>query len=176
MGMRAVIAYKDTKGMTTVITNQWSTAIHNVLPTIVDHIVQAEGVTEVQAATSIFDKLADNCIHIGSINVLDEAVMNEKDSFYFNKDTDLVVSQHNGEIGVVSRYLPIANTFGEQQETYIDDVNLAELVKNHDHAQDGLSVWFDANNPQYIHVWIDPEYDYMFEEEGGYTKAIPLSN
>lgn len=94
--------------------------------------------------------------HIGSLGII------EVDNEYFDPDHSHLMFQpftveEDGKKETYQLYISRGSIDSEHKETY-ESGDLEVIVKNHQHAQDGVSMWYSLKDPDVIHTWIDKEY------------------
>lgn len=148
MGMRAVVAYEDKNGNVKVTTNQWATVIHKTIGQYIEGKV-SRGVDFDKAASVLFRHITKNN-HISNIDLYTDEEVAKQNEFYERKMIKLAGKTENGaNLHIVGPYTE------EAPETHKNVESLDMLVRNHSHAQDGISAYYSEKEPGVIKFYID---------------------
>ena len=149
MGQRAVIAYND--GINTrITTNQWSTRLSEMIRVFVEtRRKENENFNFDAFATDMFNKIVGTD-HVSCIEIMEEG---EKQHPYDPTTPFPIERSENGDTLVV-----FASHYGEESSEIVEDgTDIETAVKNHPHAQDGISMYYTKGEGK-IHFYIDPGY------------------
>ena len=153
MGMRAIIAYENANGTVKVTTNQWSTVIHNVVNDYMSAKV-SRGVGFEKAASVLFRHITKYA-HVSNIDIRSADEVMEMLDFLPHKMVKLA-----GKVGKNEHLYIDGPWLGMEDgvETFKNVDSLDELVRNHFHAQDGISMYYSEKEPGVINFYIDEDF------------------
>lgn len=151
MGMRSVLAVQDAWG-TSVTTVQWCTQAHHTFPEMVQWFA-GEGIGFRDAMTLVFNEVRQYN-HISCLDFTDDDLIRERKEFYRDRfdepdydpmENSVVVREFLDMSSGVVNYLKIDGPCdGESAEMVPVKAgkDVEEIVRDHGHAQDGISVFY----------------------------------
>lgn len=147
MGMRAVFAYQrdNTVHVTTV---QWSTDVFQTLRIAIPARMEETGQSFDAVAREVFSAIVSH-EHISAVDVL--SVEDRKDDYYASRAGIIFPFDTEGTA------LCVVGPQGSPDEHGVFTGDAEGVVKNHPHAQDGISAWYVEGSGK-VEFYIDPRY------------------
>lgn len=147
MGMRAVIAYRNTNNIVTSTTVQWSSYIDTSLGKVLN-AVESRGESKQDFITEMMETLTQFS-HISALGLYEP-----NDSLHYSESLckGIEVDGKAYDFGISS-----PDGSARAQSSYTDEP-LVSIIAKHPHAQDGICVYYDAAR--------DPETVYTCLVEG----------
>ena len=161
MGQRAVFGFQN-GNKATLTTVQWSTLIPNTMTLILENTPREN---QADVLTKIFSEVAK----FDHISALELQKVSEVANLFNELEVGVKFTDDNIDytVTIASGYV----NDSVKKETKNSTKPISELVKNHPHAKDGFSMWFDTNTGE-LEVWISDTY---LDKNGEFCGKKPVT-